>query len=68
MLTDQLPQFLLSGLTSGSIYALVAVGFCIIHNATGRVNFAQGEFVMIGAMIMISLSQELGFPLPGPSC
>jgi branched-chain amino acid transport system permease protein len=64
MLVEQLPQFLLSGLTSGSIYALVAVGFCIIHNATGMVNFAQGEFVMLGAMIMISLSQELGMALP----
>lgn len=68
MLFDQLPQFLLSGLTSGSIYALVAVGFCIIHNATGMVNFAQGEFVMLGAMVMISLSQELGLAMPLAFC
>ncbi|SDB04619.1 amino acid/amide ABC transporter membrane protein 1, HAAT family [Desulfonatronum thiosulfatophilum] len=64
MLFDQLPQFLLSGLTSGSIYALVAVGFCIIYNATGIVNFAQGEFVMLGAMIMIGLTQDMGISLP----
>ena len=64
MLLDQLPQFLLSGLTSGSIYALVAVGFCIIYNATGLVNFAQGEFVMLGAMLMIGLTQDMGLAMP----
>ena len=64
MLLDQLPQFLLSGLTSGSIYALVAVGFCIIYNATGLVNFAQGEFVMFGAMLMIGLTQDMGLAMP----
>jgi branched-chain amino acid transport system permease protein len=64
MLGDQLPQFLLSGLTSGSIYALVAVGFCIIYNATGIVNFAQGEFVMFGAMVMISLTRDAGMAMP----
>ena len=57
MIWSQLPQFFVSGLTSGSIYALIALGFGIIHNATGIVNFAQGEFVMLGAMTMISLTQ-----------
>jgi branched-chain amino acid transport system permease protein len=64
MIWSQLPQFFVSGLTSGSIYALIALGFGIIHNATGIVNFAQGEFVMIGAMTMISLTQVAGLPLP----
>jgi branched-chain amino acid transport system permease protein len=64
MLFEQLPQFLLSGLTSGSIYALVAVGFCIIYNATGLVNFAQGEFVMLGAMMMIGLTQDFALTMP----
>lgn len=62
MILTQLPQFLVSGVTSGSIYALIALGFGIIHNATGIVNFAQGEFVMVGAMAMISLSQA-GLPI-----
>lgn len=62
MIWKQLPQFLVSGLTSGSIYALIALGFGIIHNATGIVNFAQGEFVMFGAMTMISLTQVAGIP------
>ena len=44
----QLFQFFVSGLTTGSTYALIAIGFSIIHNATGIVDFAQGEFVMLG--------------------
>jgi branched-chain amino acid transport system permease protein len=63
MIWHQLPQFLVSGITSGSIYALIALGFGIIHNATGVVNFAQGEFVMLGAFSMISLSQTAGLPM-----
>jgi branched-chain amino acid transport system permease protein len=62
MIWSQLPQFLVSGVTSGSIYALIALGFGIIHNATGIVNFAQGEFVMLGAMTMISLTQAVRLP------
>lgn len=46
-----LPQFLLVGLTLGSIYALVAVGFVLIYNVTGILNFTQGEFCMLGAML-----------------
>jgi branched-chain amino acid transport system permease protein len=48
---SQFLQFLLSGITVGCIYALTAVGFTIIYNCTQVVNFAQGEFVMLGAMI-----------------
>jgi len=59
-----IPQFLVSGITNGSIYALIALGFCLIQNATGIVNFAQGDFVMLGAMIAISLYQAANLPLP----
>ncbi len=60
---DQLLQFLISGLTVGSIYALVALGFSIIYNASDVVNFAQGEFVMIGAMSAIFLMKAgLSYP------
>ena len=48
-------QFLLTGLTVGAIYALVALGFSIIFNASHVINFAQGEFVMIGGMTTVSL-------------
>lgn len=45
-----------AGLTRGSIYAIVAIGFNIIYNTTGIINFAQGEFLILGAMISVSLS------------
>src|SRR5690606_15397132 len=59
----QAVQFLASGLTAGSIYALVALGFSIIYNASRVINFAQGEFVMIGGMSAVSLV-ALGMPMP----
>ena len=49
----QLFQYILSGLSNGAIYALIGFGFAIIHNATGIINFAQGEFVMLGGMLTI---------------
>ena len=49
-MSGQLAQFLLSGVTVGAVYALVALGFAIIYNASRVINFAQGEFVMIGGM------------------
>ena len=61
---DQLLQYLISGLTLGSIYGMIALGFTLIHNATGIVNFAQGEFVAYGALIAISCSAGLGLPMP----
>jgi branched-chain amino acid transport system permease protein len=57
------PQFFVSGITNGSIYALIALGFCLIQNATGLVNFAQGDFVMLGAMVAIFLIQGLHIPM-----
>ncbi len=50
-------QYLFSGLTYGSIYAIVAIGFNIIYNSTGIINFAQGEFVMLGSMLAYSFSK-----------
>jgi branched-chain amino acid transport system permease protein len=48
-------QYLISGLTNGAIYALIALGFGIIYNATTIINFAQGEMVMLGALCAISI-------------
>ena len=58
-----LVQYLVTGLTVGAVYALVALGFCIIYNASQVINFAQGEFVMIGGMAAVSFS-DIGLPLP----
>jgi len=55
-------QFLFSGLTVGAIYALIALGFTIIYNASGVVNFAQGEFVMLGGMSTVFI-HDAGVPL-----
>lgn len=59
----ELLQFLLSGITVGAVYALVALGFTIIYNASDVVNFAQGEFVMLGGMITV-FAEAAGLPLP----
>jgi hypothetical protein len=56
-------QFFVAGLKNGSIYALIALGFTIVYAATGAINFAQGEFFMLGGMLCVSFT-ELGMPLP----
>ncbi len=60
---EQLLQYILSGITNGSIYAIVAIGFNIIYNTTGIINFAQGEFLMIGGMTAVSLTPFMPLPL-----
>jgi len=59
---DQFIQYLFAGLTMGVIYALTAVGFNLIYNATGVVNFAQGELVMLGAMFLYTLQEVFHLP------
>jgi len=53
-----------SGLATGSIYALVALSLVIIYNATRTVNFAQGDMLMVSAFVAWSANQGLGLPLP----
>ncbi|MBI5349725.1 MAG: branched-chain amino acid ABC transporter permease, partial [Chloroflexi bacterium] len=57
--SEQLAQLILSGITQGSIYALIALGFVTIYNVTGVINFSQGEFAVIGAFVAITLSQKV---------
>ncbi|MGE5506352.1 MAG: branched-chain amino acid ABC transporter permease [Actinomycetota bacterium] len=56
-------QYVFAGLTSGAIYALAGLGFAIIYNASHVINFAQGEFIMIGGMATATLVAA-GVPLP----
>ncbi|MGE5239984.1 MAG: branched-chain amino acid ABC transporter permease [Chloroflexota bacterium] len=56
-------QYIVAGITYGTIYAIVAIGFNIIYNATGIINFAQGEFVMLGAMTAVTLHHVMPLPL-----
>lgn len=58
-----IPQVLVSGLGIGCVYGLIGIGFCVIYNASGIVNFAQGAFVMLGGMITQSLMAGHGMPL-----
>ncbi|MHB8122106.1 MAG: branched-chain amino acid ABC transporter permease [Desulfuromonadaceae bacterium] len=60
---DQILQYTLSGLSTGAIYALIGIGFSIIYNATGIINFAQGEFVMLGGLLTLSCLELLQLPL-----
>jgi len=62
-MTAQFLQFLFSGLTIGATYALAALGFSIIYNASGVINFAQGEFIMLGGIVAAVLVEH-GLPLP----
>ncbi len=55
-------QFVIGGLKSGAIYALVALGFTIVYASTGAINFAQGEFFMLGGMFAAYLSGR-GLPV-----
>jgi branched-chain amino acid transport system permease protein len=62
-MTAQFLQFFFSGLTIGATYALAALGFSIIYNASGVINFAQGEFIMLGGMAAALMTSQ-GMPLP----
>ncbi|NBT78491.1 MAG: branched-chain amino acid ABC transporter permease [Betaproteobacteria bacterium] len=58
----QFLQFLFSGITVGSTYALAALGFTLIYNASHVINFAQGEFIMLGGMLAVYFTHS-GLPL-----
>src|SRR3990172_5314838 len=59
----QYAQLSLDGLRGGAIYALIAMGFVIVFNVTGIINFAQGAFVTLGAMFTVTF-YNLNAPLP----
>jgi branched-chain amino acid transport system permease protein len=61
---DLVAQSILSGIGVGAIYGLIGIGFCVIYNASGIVNFAQGAFVMLGGMLTHAAMTRLGLPLP----
>jgi branched-chain amino acid transport system permease protein len=56
-------QFIFSGVTNGAIYALIALGFCVVHNTMGIVNFAQVDFVSLGGMFLFTSLFGLGLPM-----
>ncbi|HPP88482.1 MAG TPA: branched-chain amino acid ABC transporter permease, partial [bacterium] len=56
-------QYFINGLTYGAIYALIALGFSVIYRTTEIINFAQGEFVMLGGMFMFTFTKICGLNL-----
>ena len=63
---QDLLQYTFSGVTSGAIYALIALGFCVVNNTMGIVNFVQVDFVTLGGMLMFSCLFGAGLPMiPG---
>ncbi|MFO1168848.1 MAG: branched-chain amino acid ABC transporter permease [Rhodoblastus sp.] len=59
---DFILQLLFQGVGIGAVYALVALGFVLIFRATNVVNFAQGEFSMVAAFLMVVFAVDLGWP------
>ena len=59
-------QLLFTGIGIGAVYALVALGFVLIFRATNVVNFAQGEFSMVAAYLMVVFAVDLGWPYCNP--
>jgi branched-chain amino acid transport system permease protein len=57
-------QYVVTGVTTGAIYALLAIGLVVIYNVTGVINFAQGESAMLGALLMVQFSSRMALPLP----
>ncbi len=57
------PTYLANGLMLGCLYSLIAMGFNIIYSSTGVINFAQGEFAMLGALLTYQMSARAGLPV-----
>lgn len=62
MTFDQFLQYVFSGVTSGAVYALTALGFTLVFNATQIINFSQGQLVMLGGMVAVAF-HTVGLPL-----
>ena len=56
-------QFLIGGISVGCIYGLVGIGFSVLYNSSGIINFAQGGFVMLGGMLTYIFYSLVGVPL-----
>ena len=61
---EVIAQAIASGIGVGCIYGLIGIGFCVIYNASGIVNFAQGAFVMLGGVVTYVAMHSWGLPLP----
>jgi len=60
---QEILQYLFSGITNGAIYAVIAIGFSMLYNSTELINFAHGEFVMLGSLCMVTFFGSMQLPL-----
>ncbi len=63
-MAELIAQSVASGIAIGCVYGLIGIGFCVIYNASGIVNFAQGAFVMLGGMVTYVGLSRYSLPLP----
>ncbi|MDD2389840.1 MAG: branched-chain amino acid ABC transporter permease [Desulfobacterales bacterium] len=61
---QEILQYLFSGITSGAVYAVTAIGLSMLYSSTDLINFSHGEFVMLGAMGLVTLWVKCSIPLP----
>src|SRR5271165_5107125 len=61
---QQALEIIIGGLLQGGAFALVALGFALVYRVTGTINLAQGAYVVVGALTLYTLRQELMWPLP----
>ena len=59
----QIGQFMVSGVSLGCVYGIMGLSYVLVFNSTGVLNFAQGEYAMLGGLLAISLNHILHFPL-----
>ena len=60
----QFLQFFINGLSVGAMYALIALGYTMVYGIVQLINFAHGEFLMVGSFVgAVLVSQMTGFPL-----
>jgi len=59
---EKIIEILINGLSTGAIYALLALGFVLIFKSTGIINFAQGELAMVGAFVCYSFAMLMNLP------
>ena len=60
---QELLQYFFSGITNGAIYAVIAIGFSVLYSSTDLINFAHGEFVMLGSLCMVTFFTTVHLPL-----
>jgi branched-chain amino acid transport system permease protein len=64
MTASMLPQLLVAGIVSGSIYALVGLGLVVVFKATTVINFAHGSIIMLAAYVCVTTADRFGFGYP----